>query len=182
MPLQTVLKYVPENPQWPDKDIVNLPKGLDMLPMFKEGTSVFKRMLSAPFVRRKYLHTKDHFNYIDCLDAWSCTPKNLVNDNASIPKVIPTNPDGIFAAGAQDHDMGYRFCGLYLGDGPGEPFIFTILTRKEIDNVFLTQNKKANKLPLVNEAAHKALDIFGGSNFNQRPIMGADWSKPVYSK
>ncbi len=178
---KTVIKYTPDNPQWPDKDEANLPRHLNPLPLFAKGTGFWKRLLLAPVIRRQYLHTEDYFTYIDHLDAWCCIPKNFVTDNASVPKALPfVTPDGILEYGSHPHDFGYRFGGLFLSFAPGEEFRFTVLSKEELDVVFEKQNNKANGLPCLNKVARKALDLFGGPNFKPRPVTAVDWSKPVY--
>ncbi len=175
--------YTPAVPLFSSKDSVKLPQSLNPLPLFPEKTPAYVRFLLSPFKRRRYLFNEDYFTYIHHLKAWVAIPKNFVFDFASVLQVIPGMVhDGIFAYGSAPHDFGYRFGGLYLSKGPGHPFIYEQLSRKDLDLVFKTMNDASNKLPKLNEAARIALRLFGKRNFKAYDVTKVDWSKPVFSR
>lgn len=173
--------YTPyKSVRWPGKDEKRLPENQRMLPMWPEQTTYWERIKRIG-KRREYMFVNDWIAYLPCLSSWCVIRANFVHDWASIPRLMQatTSADGIFAGAAPFHDFGYRFSGLYLSDKIDTPFVFTPMSRLELDQMFLHHNIWINGLPGSDEAAYLALRAFGAMNYGQMDIEKADWSKPV---
>lgn len=165
---------------WPEKHEVNFPD-VTALPLWPENTGAFKWFFLSPFKRRRDIINIDYITYIPCLKKYCLIKKNFVYDKASVPQVVPgCSPDGPLYYGSGPHDHLYRFGGLYLSEGPGQPFIFTKFSHLESDAIFTSLNNKANNLPKSNYTVEKILNIAGLITYKPRDITTVDWSQPVY--
>jgi hypothetical protein len=133
--------------------------------------------------RREYMFQYCWISYIPYLKAYGCIRANFVHDWASIPNFMSSisHPDGVMAPFSGFHDHGYRCGGLYLARDKGDPFVFTPMSRDELDMAFREHNMWHNDLPLIHYPAHRILRLFGWANFKPRDITKIDWSKPVLS-
>lgn len=177
-----MITYIPDaDVYWPKKDEVNFPDTI-ALPLWPEGTGAFKWFFLSPFKRRESIFNVDYITYIPSLGKYCLIRKNFVYDGASVPQTVPgCSPDGPLYYGSGPHDHLYRFGGLYLSDGPDQPFIFTEFTHFESDKIFTSLNNKANNLPRSNDIVEKILNVAGLITYRPRDISQVDWTKPVYS-
>ena len=170
----------PANPEWPDKDSIDFPS-MKLLPIIDRNDSWFRRLWSFLTKRPQYIITLDYFTYIYPMRGWFWCPPNFVYDFASIPKAIPlVNPAGVFAYPALPHDFAYRFGGLFISAGYGQPFEFIPINRLEADNMFCDMAEQANGLYVLDHIATGALKMFAFVAYTPRDVFQEDWSKPVY--
>lgn len=169
----------PLDPQWPEVGLIDFPS-MKLLPVINRNDNWFKRVWSFLTKRPQYIVTIDYFTHIRKLDGWMWCPLNFVYDFASIPKAIPlVNPAGVFAYPALPHDFAYRFGGLFISEGPGKPFIFIEVTRKEADDLFLDMAEQANGLYVLDHIATGAVKAFAFVAYKPRDVFQEDWTKPV---
>lgn len=167
----------PENPIWVP-DLIDYPI-IQRLPMVQPDDGYFKRLWTYSTKRPEFIVKQDYFTHVKLREKWMWVPTNFVYDFASIPIMIPINPAGPFAYAALPHDFIYRFGGLFLSEGEGQPFIWTEFTRKEADQIFRKMSKRVNGLSFLSTAATVVLSVMGGRSFRPRDVFDVDWSRPV---
>jgi hypothetical protein len=169
----------PSNPCWPDKTSCRLPC-VEPLPLINPNDSWIKRVFSL-VKRTEFIITQDYVTHLPHIEAWCFIPQNFVYDFASVPRpfTLLFQPSGPWAYPAGPHDFGYRFGGLILSTGPGQPYQFVELDRSEIDLIFLFAADKANNLPRLNRVGYNALRLLGRFNHEPLEIGTVDWSSPV---
>jgi hypothetical protein len=178
----TEFYIAPPDITWPSKTEKRLPDHQKMLQIWDDSTSKLEKYLTLT-KPRTYMFQGDWIAYIPHLKAYAIIRENFVHDWASIPAIFwaITQPDGVMAPFSTFHDFGYRFKGLYLARDTGGIFIFTPMSRKELDIAFREHNSWHNDLKLVHNSAYIALKLFGWPNYGQLDIKQVDWSKPVHS-
>ena len=172
----------PQNPQYPDKTLVNEPV-VQGIPLVDPESGFWQQLKSwMPFQLKHYLIKEDYFTWSPKLQAWIWIPENFVYNGASVPQIpfgIFLRPNGILFYGSLPHDFGRRFDGLFLATEDGGPYIFTPMNKSKIDCVFDDLNEKASKLRLFTGPAYWAIGLLD-TGPGGMVVEDQDWTQPVW--